>query len=475
MPIAPPRRPDRASRGFDPRPYRPFLGAVSPKGLVEIYAEESFRRSLRWEDGRLDEITQSESAGVGLRWLDGAHTRFVAVDARRPASAGLSPAEARALRRLAPGPLRLLRAQLAPTTLRTHSVRRDPATDSLSQKAGWLALAEKAARAEGPLRQVSLTYGELQKTVGLANSVGEVFAEERTYLTFVVQVTAEKNGVLQTGYEVAAGVGGLEILDRPGLEELARLAARRALAKLEAPSAPAGEMAVVISSQAGGTLIHEAIGHALEADSVQDGSSPHFAGKIGKVVANEKVTVMDDPTRDGHRGSFHRDDEGTPAERTVLVEGGVLKTYLYDRRTAAAAGRVSHGHGRRESYAHKPIPRMSNTFIAPGADDPEAIRRELRRGLWVTRMGGGQVNTATGDFVFEVEEGFWVEDGRVKHPVRGANLLGNGPDVLRSIDRVGSDLGWSVGTCGKEGQGVPVSDGVPTLRIPKIVVGGAPA
>lgn len=475
MPIAPPRRPDRASRGFDPRPYRPFLGAVSPKGLVEIYAEESFRRSLRWEDGRLDEITQSESAGVGLRWLDGAHTRFVAVDARRPASAGLSPAEARALRRLAPGPLRLLRAPLAPTTLRTHSVRRDPATASLSQKAGWLALAEKAARAEGPLRQVSLTYGELQKTVGLANSVGEVFAEERTYLTFVVQVTAEKNGVLQTGYEVAAGVGGLEILDRPGLEELARLAARRALAKLEAPSAPAGEMAVVISSQAGGTLIHEAIGHALEADSVQDGSSPHFAGKIGKVVANEKVTVMDDPTRDGHRGSFHRDDEGTPAERTVLVEGGVLKTYLYDRRTAAAAGRASNGHGRRESYAHKPIPRMSNTFIAPGADDPEAIRRELRRGLWVTRMGGGQVNTATGDFVFEVEEGFWVEDGRVKHPVRGANLLGNGPDVLRSIDRVGSDLGWSVGTCGKEGQGVPVSDGVPTLRIPKIVVGGAPA
>ncbi|HNG45515.1 MAG TPA: TldD/PmbA family protein, partial [Elusimicrobiota bacterium] len=346
MPIAPPRRPDRASRGFDPRPYRPFLGAVSPKGLVEIYAEESFRRSLRWEDGRLDEITQSESAGVGLRWLDGAHTRFVAVDARRPASAGLSPAEARALRRLAPGPLRLLRAPLAPTTLRTHSVRRDPATASLSQKAGWLALAEKAARAEGPLRQVSLTYGELQKTVGLANSVGEVFAEERTYLTFVVQVTAEKNGVLQTGYEVAAGVGGLEILDRPGLEELARLAARRALAKLEAPSAPAGEMAVVISSQAGGTLIHEAIGHALEADSVQDGSSPHFAGKIGKVVANEKVTVMDDPTRDGHRGSFHRDDEGTPAERTVLVEGGVLKTYLYDRRTAAAAGRVSNGHGR---------------------------------------------------------------------------------------------------------------------------------
>jgi len=231
-------------------------------------------------------------------------------------------------------------------------------------------------------------------------------------------------------------------------------------------------MPVVIASEAGGTLIHEAIGHALEADGVQQGTSPHFAGKVGRRVANAKVTVLDDPTRPGARGSFHYDDEGTPSERTVLVRDGVLQTYLYDRRTAAKARRASNGHGRRESYAHKPIPRMSNTSVAPGPDDPAAVRRSLERGLLVTRMGGGQVNTATGDFVFEVDEGFWVEGGRVKHMVRGANLLGNGPEVLRTIDRVGWDIGWSVGTCGKDGQGVPVSDGVPTLRIPKLLVGG---
>jgi TldD protein len=232
-------------------------------------------------------------------------------------------------------------------------------------------------------------------------------------------------------------------------------------------------MPVVIAAQAGGTLIHEAVGHSLEADSILDGSSPHFAGKIGRRVASEKISVLDDPTRKNQRGSFRFDDEGTPAERTALIERGVLKTYLFDRRSARRAGRASNGHGRRESYAHPPIPRMSNTFIAPGPDDPKRILAETPRGLYVTRLGGGQVNTATGDFVFEVEEGYLIEGGRAGRPVRGANLLGNGPEVLLRIDRVGWDLGWSVGTCGKEGQGVPVSDGLPTLRIPKVVVGGA--
>jgi len=235
-----------------------------------------------------------------------------------------------------------------------------------------------------------------------------------------------------------------------------------------------GERTVVLAAEAGGTLIHEAVGHSLEADHILDGSSPHFAQKIGKVVAGEKLSVLDDPTRPGQRGSFVFDDEGTPAERTVLIENGVLRTYLYDRLSANRGGGLrSNGHGRRESFAHRPIPRMSNTFIAPGPDDPDLILRDLKRGLYVTRLGGGQVNTATGDFVFEVEEGYWVENGVIRHPVRAANLLGNGPEVLKTIDRVGWDLGWSVGTCGKEGQNVPVSDGIPTVRIPRVVVGGA--
>jgi TldD protein len=287
-----------------------------------------------------------------------------------------------------------------------------------------------------------------------------------------VHVTAQKNGTLQTAYESVGGIGGLEIFDRTPPAHLARIAAQRAIDKLSAPPAPVGECPVVISSVAGGTLIHEAIGHALEADGIQEGTSPHFAGKIGQKVANDIVTVLDDPTREGHRGSFFFDDEGTKSERSVLVENGILKTYLYDRKSAGKDKRRSNGHGRRESFAHKPIPRMSNTFIAPGKDSPKDILASLKRGLLVTRMGGGQVNTATGDFVFEVDEGFWVEDGKTKHMVRGATLLGNGPEVLRTIDRVGSDIGWSIGTCGKNGQGVPVSDGVPTLRVPKLVVGG---
>jgi TldD protein len=181
---------------------------------------------------------------------------------------------------------------------------------------------------------------------------------------------------------------------------------------------------------------------------------------------------LDDPTRPGQRGSFLFDDEGTPAQRTALIENGILRDYLYDVRSAQKSRRCVQRARPTGIVRPSADPRMSNTFIAPGPDDPDRILRDLTRGLYVTRLGGGQVNTATGDFVFEVEEGYWVENGRLRHPVRGANLLGNGPEVLRSIDRVGWDLGWSVGTCGKEGQNVPVSDGLPTLRIPRVVVGG---
>ncbi len=315
--------------------------------------------------------------------------------------------------------------------------------------------------------------GELSKKIAGLTLEGRIYSDSRDYVTFVVQVTAEDGKMRQSGYEVVAVQGGWEALAVTDPAMLARRSAKRALEKLAAPPAPLGEKTVVIAAEAGGTLIHEAVGHSLEADHILDGSSPHFAHRVGKRVAGDKISVLDDPTRPGQRGSFSFDDEGTPAERTVLIENGFLRTYLYDCRSAKRGERPSNGHGRRESYAHPPIPRMSNTFIAPGPDDPRKILRELKQGLYVTRLGGGQVNTATGDFVFEVEEGYWVENGQIRHPVRGANLLGNGPEVLRTIDRVGWDLGWSVGTCGKDGQNVPVSDGLPTLRIPRVVVGGA--
>jgi TldD protein len=219
-------------------------------------------------------------------------------------------------------------------------------------------------------------------------------------------------------------------------------------------------------------MIHEAIGHGLEADLAQQGLSV-FSGKIGSQVASPLITVLDDATLPGRRGSFRFDDEGTPSQKTVLVEKGILRSYLYDKLTSMKDKVMSTGNGRRESYRHRPIPRMTNTFIAEGSMHPDQILNSLDSGILVEKMGGGQVNTVTGDFVFEVQEGYAIEKGEKGEPVRGATLTGNGPRVLQSVDMVGDDLGFSIGTCGKDAQGVPVSDAMPAVRIPEIVVGGA--
>ena len=240
---------------------------------------------------------------------------------------------------------------------------------------------------------------------------------------------------------------------------------------LKARKSPGGKMTVVLSSEAGGTMIHEAIGHGLEADLVQQGLSV-YSGKIGKNVASPLITVVDDATIPARRGSFINDDEGIPAQKTVLVEKGVLKGFMYDRLTAFKDGVSSTGNGRRESYRNKPIPRMTNTLITPERSTPDSIIRSVDKGLLVKKMGGGQVNTVNGNFVFEVAEGYMIEGGKIGEPVRGATLTGNGPEVLKCIDMVGNDLGFAIGTCGKDGQGAPVSDAQPTLRIPEIVVGG---
>jgi TldD protein len=230
-------------------------------------------------------------------------------------------------------------------------------------------------------------------------------------------------------------------------------------------------MPVVMSSEAGGTMVHEACGHGLEADLVQKGLSV-YKNKLGQKVAADCVSVIDDATLADKYGSYYFDDEGSRGQRTVLIENGILKTYLYDWLSARKDGVASSGNGRRESYQHKPVVRMSNTLIAPGQDDPEEIISSTPHGLLVKKMGGGQVNTTNGDFVFDVQEGYLIQDGRIKHPVRGATLIGNGPWVLSNIDRVGHDLGFSLGVCGKDGQGVPVADAQPTIRIKELTVGG---
>lgn len=230
-------------------------------------------------------------------------------------------------------------------------------------------------------------------------------------------------------------------------------------------------MPVVVSSEAGGTMIHEAIGHGLEADLAQQGLSV-YSKKVGLQIASPLVTIIDDSTLPNKRGSFRFDDEGVESQRSVLVEKGILKGYMHSRLTAKKEGIQSTGNGRRQSYKYRPIPRMTNTFIEPGDGKPGDIVKSVDKGFYVRKMGGGQVNTVTGEFVFEVSEGYLIENGKVGEPVRGATLIGNGPEVLNSIDMVGSDLGFAIGTCGKDAQGVPVSDAMPTVRIPEMVVGG---
>jgi TldD protein len=248
-------------------------------------------------------------------------------------------------------------------------------------------------------------------------------------------------------------------------------AARRAVLNVGAKPAPAGTYTVVLSSEAGGTLIHESVGHGLEADLNLKGLSV-YSGRIGQKVASELITVVDDGRDPGQRGTAAMDDEGTPTQRTVLIEKGILKTYLSDRKHAEKLGIRRSGNARRESFRHLPICRMTNTMIAPGESDPEEIVRSVKDGIFVKKMGGGQVDVVSGNFAFEVTECYRIRDGKLAEPLRGATLVGQGPKLMSEIDMVGTDLGYSTGTCGKDGQGAPVADAQPTLRIPAVVIGG---
>ncbi len=351
-------------------------------------------------------------------------------------------------------------------------IERDPDGISIHEKVSMVKRANDLARRLDPrIQQVKVLYRDYTQSLAIINSEGKWVEGIRKGILFSVQIVSKKDDLIQTGYEPVGGTMGFELFDLYSPEEVAEVAAKRSLLMLSARLAPMGRMTVVLSSEAGGTMIHEAVGHGLEADLAQQGLSV-YSNRIGEKVASSLITVVDDPTLPNKRGSYGFDDEGVPSQRTILVEEGILKGYLYDRLTALKAGVSSTGNGRRESYHHKPIPRMSNTLILPGKMKPEEIVHSVEKGLWVKKMGGGQVNTVNGDFVFEVNEGYLIEKGEIGEPVRGAILIGNGPQILKEIDMVGEDLGFGIGTCGKEGQGVPVSDAQPTIRIPEIIVGG---
>ena len=292
---------------------------------------------------------------------------------------------------------------------------------------------------------------------------------------FAVQCVAVGDTGMQTGYESVGHTIGWELFDRLDVEEHARKIARQALTKLNARPAPSGTMPVVIGPGSGGVLIHEACGHGLEADLVGKGASV-FKGRRGEQVASPLVTLVDDGTMGEEWGCFAIDDEGTPAHRNVLIEDGVLTDYMYDFLRSRKEGRGRSGNGRRQSYQHLPMVRMTNTFLLAGDDDPTAIVSGTDHGVYVKALGGGQVNTATGDFVFGMSEAYLIEDGEITEPLREGNLIGNGPQVLTMIEAIGNDFAMGPpGTCGKDGQGVPVGDGVPTLRVQALTIGGTAA
>ncbi len=298
---------------------------------------------------------------------------------------------------------------------------------------------EVARKADNRIKQVLVVYRDTLQNVTIGNTEGYITEDERIYTTAMIQVIAIDGKIIQTGQEPIGGLIGFELFDENPIENTAETAAKRAVMMLKARPAPGGRMPVVLSADAGGTMIHEAIGHGLEADLAMQGLSV-YSKKIGEKVASPFITVIDDATMPNKRGSFRFDDEGVEAQKTVLVENGILKGYMYDRLWSMKEGVRSTGNGRRESYKYRPIPRMTNTLIAPGKSVPEDIIKSTSSGLFVKKMGGGQVNTVNGDFVFEVSEGYLLENGKIVDPVLGSTLTVKVPELLKEMDIVGNYL-----------------------------------
>ncbi|MEX2100741.1 MAG: TldD/PmbA family protein [Acidimicrobiia bacterium] len=439
--------------------------------FAEVFAEDRKLASARYDDRKVEEFTSGRERGAGIRVVRGESTGFAhtadlsetglraAADAAAAAAVG-TPGETRVV------------ALERQTVRRPHDVRELPENVDKARKAEVLERADHAARAESDsIRQVSATYADSRRQVLIANSDGLLVEDDRVRTRFAVQCVAVGDTGMQTGYEAPGRTLGFEFFDEIDPEEVARVAARRALTMLRARPAPRGKLPVVLKKGAGGVLFHEACGHGLEADLV-DRDASVFRGRVGELVASPLVTLVDDGTYAREWGTYAIDDEGAPAQRNVLIENGVLTDYMWDLVRARKSGRPSSGNGRRETYQHLPMVRMTNTFLLEGDDEPEAIIRDTEHGLYCVALGGGQVNTATGDFVFGITEAYMIENGEVTEPVRAAQLIGNGPETLRLVDAVASDFDTWAGTCGKDGQGVPVSSGQPTLRVAELTVGG---
>jgi TldD protein len=442
----------------------------------DLYFQHARRESWTVEDGIVKEGAHSIEQGVGVRAISGEKTGFAYSDEINTVALLEASKSARAIAR--DGSTQDARA-LARRNGRALYSSDDP-IDSLGneEKVEALRRIDRYVRAADPrVQQVVVSLSGGVDTVLVARSDGVLAADVRPLVRFNVQVIVEQNGRRESGY---AGGGGrysyAELLGRGRPESLAKEALRQALVNLDAIDAPAGVMPVVLGSGWPGVLLHEAVGHGLEGDFNRKGTST-YAGRIGQRVASPGVTIVDDGTLPGRRGSLNVDDEGTPTNCTTLIEDGVLVGYMQDTLNARLMGMAPTGNGRRESFAHLPMPRMTNTYMLAGTHDPEEMIRSVKKGLYAVNFGGGQVDITSGKYVFSATEAYLIEDGRITAPVKGATLIGNGPETMQRVKMIGHDLALDegVGVCGKDGQSVPVGVGQPSLLIEALTVGGTQA
>ena len=441
--------------------------------MAELFCEDRSSRSAMLDGGRIEELASGQERGAGIRVIVGDTTGFAH-------TADLSEQGLLAAARVAASVAREGGGQtqiVGLETLREHASGARVFHDEVdtAAKLELLRRADDTARSSSSsISQVQASYAEGRRRILVASTEGTFASDDQLRTRFNVVAVAMGDAGLQTGHESHARTEGFEMFDEIDVDELARRAAGRAVAKLQARPAPSGEVPVVLAGGSGGVLFHEACGHGLEADHIVKDSSV-YCGQLGSLVASPLVTLVDDGTVTGEWGAFAVDDEGRPAQRNVLIEDGVLTDYMWDWLRARKEGRPSAGNGRRQSYQHLPMVRMTNTFLLAGDADPAEIVAQTPRGVYVAKLGGGQVNTATGDFVFGTTEAYLIEDGRITEPLRDANLIGNGPEVLRRIDAIADDFSMMPGTCGKDGQSVPVGCGQPTLRISSVTFGGTAA
>ena len=440
--------------------------------LAELFAENRSSLALRLDDRKVEDVSSGRDAGAGIRVILGerssyAYTNLLTeeglLEAARAARAGLTegPTPLADLRRVEPGG--------------THPARVPVDEVDPSRKVAALVEADEAARAQGhEIAQVLASYAEITQSVLIATSDGRLATDERTRVRFAVQAVANRSGEIATGFEAPGHSGGFELLEARPPSELGSTAATKAIRMLDARPAPAGEFPVVLAPGTGGVLIHEACGHGLEADTLVKKASI-YADRRGEQMGSEKVTIVDDGTDSGAWGSFGVDDEGTPSQRTVLFDKGVLVGHLSDRRSAEKIGAPPTGNGRRQSYAHLPIVRMTNTYLLPGPDERDDIIKSVKRGVFAATFAGGEVKPVTGNFVFGMSEAYMIENGEIAYPIKGANLIGNGPRVLGVIEAVASDFGRKEGVCGKDGQHAPVTNGMSTVLLGRMTVGGTEA